>query len=175
MIRAVMAKLQLKSLSSQSQSANLMPKANSENRDVADHFANVLYSIPHGLRIARPVRQEDSIRLHLENVFGGSLRGDHIDFAVVVDEQAQNVLLDSVVVGHYAVSARFRLSVGFAHLLGPWRDGHFNRAFVPSVWLRAGDAAGEFLTGHAGQLLGFENQLFGGSAIGGDHAAQRPD
>jgi len=33
--------------------------------------------------------------------------------------------------------------------------------------------AGEFLAGHSRQLLGFEDQLFGRSAVGGDDAAER--
>src|SRR5260370_11056869 len=175
MIRAVMTELQLKGLPSQGQPANLMPKANPENWDVPDHFANVLDGVPHRLRVARTIRKKDSIRLHFQNVFGGSLSGHNIDFAVVVDEQAQDVLLDSVVVGHHTMSPRFRLCVRFAHLFGPRRNGNFDGAFIPPVRLRAGDAPGEFLPSHAGQLFGLENQLFGGSAIGGDHAAQCAD
>src|SRR5713226_1630904 len=173
MIRAVMPELQFKGLPSQGQPANLMPKANPENWDVPNHFANVLDGVPHRLRVAWAVGKKDSIRLHFQNVFGGSLRGHNIDFAVVVDEQAQDVLLDSVVVSNHAMPPRFRLCVRFAHLFGPRRNGHFDGAFIPPVGLRAGDAPGEFLPNHAGQLFGFENQLFGGSAIGGDHAAQR--
>src|SRR6266853_9873 len=173
MIRAVMTELQLKGLPSQSQPANLMPQANPENRDVPNHFANVLDGVPHRLRVAWAVRKKDSIRLHFQNVFGGSLSGHNIDFAVVVDEQAQDVLLDSVVVSHHPMPPRFRLGIRFAHLFGPRRNGNFDGAFIPPVRLRAGDAAGEFLPNHAGQLFGFENQLFGRSAIGGDHAAQR--
>ncbi len=61
----------------------------------------------------------------------------------------------------------------FTHLLGPRRSGQFNRALLPIVGFAAGDTAGEFLACHGGKLFGFENQLVGGSAIGGDHAAQR--
>ncbi len=174
-IRTVVAEFQLERFAAQRQSAQLVPQANSENRHAADELLNALHSVADRLRIARPVREEDPVRLHPQNVFGGSLRRHNVDFAVVVDKQAQNVLLDAVVVGHHAMSPRFRFGVGFAHLLRPGRERDFYGAFVPSVGLPAGDAAGEFLPSHAGQLLGFENQLFGGRSIRRDNAAQRAD
>src|SRR5258708_22638320 len=103
MIRAVMSELEFKGLSAQRQPANLMPKANPENRDAPDHFANVFDGISHWLRIARPVRKEDSVGLHRQNILGGGLRRDDVDFAVVVHEQPQYVLLDAIVVGHHTV------------------------------------------------------------------------
>src|SRR5260370_17042224 len=133
MIRAVMTELQLKGLPSQGQPANLMPKANPENWDVPNHFANVLDGVPHRLRVAWAVRKKDSIRLHFQNVFGGSLGGHNIDFAVVVDEQAQDVLLDSVVVSDDTMPPRFRLRIRFAHLSGPRQTPHFNTPFLPPI------------------------------------------
>src|SRR5713101_2103243 len=93
----------------------------------------------------------------------------------MVDQQAQNILFDPVVVGDNAMIPRLRLCVRFAHLFGPGRDGDLDGAFIPAVRLRAGDAAGEFLPGHAWQLLGFENQLFSGRSIRRYDAAQRAD
>ena len=69
----------------------------------------------------------------------------------------------------------FRLGVGLAHLLGPRRNCYFDGALFPAVGLAASDAAGEFLPRHAGQLLGFENQLLRGRAIGRNNAPQRTD
>ena len=111
MVGAVMAEFQFKGLPSQSQSANLMPKANPENRDVPDHFANVFNGVPHGLRIARSVRKEDTVGLHRQNVFGGGLRRHDVHLAIVVHEQPQNVLLNPVVIGDYAVFPRLGFRV----------------------------------------------------------------
>jgi len=41
--------------------------------------------------------------------------------------------------------------------------------------LLASYLTGEFLAGHHGQLLGFENQLIGGRAVSGNDSAQRPN
>ena len=83
MVRPVMAEFQFERLPAQGQPANLMPKANPENRDVADHFANVFDSVSHRFRIAWPVREEDAVRLHRQNVFCRSLRRHDVDFAIV--------------------------------------------------------------------------------------------
>jgi hypothetical protein len=65
------------------------------------------------------------------------------------------------------------LGIGLSHLFRPRRDGDLNGTFIPAIGFCAGDAASEFLAGHAGELLGFEDQLFRRSAVGRDHAAQR--
>ena len=64
------------------------------------------------------------------------------------------------------------MRVGFAHLFGPGRNGNFDGAFVPAVGFSAGDAAGQFLSGHSRKLFRFENQLLGGSAVGCNDAAE---
>jgi hypothetical protein len=67
------------------------------------------------------------------------------------------------------------LRIGLTHLLRPRRNRHLDRAFVPAVGFRAGHMARKLLAGHFGQLLGLENDLVGGRAVGRNDAAQRPD
>src|SRR5690349_8824472 len=94
---------------------------------------------------------------------------------MMIDEQAENVLLDAEVVGGDAKFGRFGISARLRHGFRPRRNGQLDGAFFPAISLLAADAAGEFLSGHDWQLLGFEDQLFRGSAIGGDDTAQRAD
>ena len=93
----------------------------------------------------------------------------------MIDQQTENVLLDTEIVGRDAKFGRVRTSAGLAHGFRPGRNREFNGAFCPAVSLFATDAAGKLLTSHDGQLLGFEDQLFGGRAVGGDHAAKSAD
>jgi len=94
---------------------------------------------------------------------------------MMIDEQAQNILLDAEIVGDYAKAAGFTAGSRFAHLLGPRRSGQINRAGVPHVLFCATHAAGQFLAGHAGDLFRLVNQLVRGCTVSGDHAAQRAD
>lgn len=94
---------------------------------------------------------------------------------MVIDQEAQNVLLDAEVVGHDLVAALAGLRTGFAHLLGPGRAGKVDGGFIPGVRLLAGNASGKLLSRHAGKLAGFEDELLGGSAVGRDDAAQCAD
>src|SRR5258708_27144029 len=100
-----------------------MSQANSKHGNVADELLDVFNGVVDGLRITGPVRKEDSIRLHRQNVFGRSLGRYDENFALVIDEQAKDVLFDAVVVGDDTMFARFRLRVGFAHMLAPGRSG----------------------------------------------------
>ncbi len=69
----------------------------------------------------------------------------------------------------------FPVGVRFAHLFGPGRNRDIHGTRIPPVRFRARDAAREFLAGHAGQLLGFENQLLRRRSIRRNHPAQRAD
>jgi hypothetical protein len=91
---------------------------------------------------------------------------------VVIDEKAQDILLDAKVVGCDTEFSSIRNSAGFAHGFRPRRNSELDGALFPAVGFFAGDAAGEFLAGHRGQLFGLEDQLLGGRAVGCDDAAQ---
>src|SRR6266481_9426284 len=175
MIRTVMAEFQLEGFSTERQAAQLVPQADSKHGNMANELLNIFHGVVDGFRIAGAVRKKHSVRFHFQDVFRGGLRGDDIDFALVIDEQAQNVLLDAVVVSDNTMFARLGVSVGFAHLLGPGRNGDLDGAFVPAVGFGASDAAGELLARHTGQLLGFKHKLLRRRTVGGNDAAKRTD
>ena len=89
----------------------------------------------------------------------------------MIEEQAQDVLLDAEIVGDHFEFVILGRRAGFAHLFRPRRSGKVDGTLLPIVCLDASDTAGEFLASHEGKLLGFEDELIGGRAIGGDHAA----
>jgi hypothetical protein len=91
----------------------------------------------------------------------------------MIDKKAQDILLDTEVVGSDAKFACVGNSAGLTHGFGPRRNGELDGAFLPAVGLFAGDVAGEFLAGHQWNLFRFMNQLVGGGAIGGYNSAKR--
>src|SRR5262245_64870120 len=84
MIRAVMPEFELKGFAAQREAAYLMPKANPKHRHLADEVAHVLNRVSHRFRISRPVRQEDTVRPHRKDVFGGSHGRHNADLTVMV-------------------------------------------------------------------------------------------
>src|ERR1700730_13646369 len=133
MIRAVVAELQLEGLAAQSQAAQLMAQANTENRDPPEQLANAFDGVGRWLGVAGAVRKKDAVGLHREHVVGRGLRGNDSDLTVVVDQQAQDVLLDAVIVGDHTEAARVGVGAGFARLLGPRGGREVDRASFPLV------------------------------------------
>src|SRR6266478_9277316 len=133
MIRTVMAEFQLEGFSTERQAAQLVPQANSKHGNMADELLNILHGVADGLRIAGAVRKKHPVRFHFQDVFGGGLRGDNENFALMIHKQTENVLLDAVVASDNTMFARLGVSVGFAHLLVPERNGALDGAFVPAV------------------------------------------
>src|SRR5579863_9023374 len=109
MIRAVMAKFQFECLAAEGQAAELVAEANAKDWDAPQQLTNVCDGVAYGLGIARAVREEDAMRFDREDVFGGSLRGDNGDITVVVNKEAQDILLDAEVVRDDTIAlSRFR-------------------------------------------------------------------
>jgi hypothetical protein len=94
---------------------------------------------------------------------------------MVIDEEAQNILLDAKVVRRDAEFSPVRNSTGLAHGFRPRRNRELDGTLFPPVGFFTGDAAGEFLASHHGQLFGFEDQLLGGCAVGCDDASESAD
>jgi hypothetical protein len=174
-IRTVVAEFQFKGFSAEGEAAQLVAEANAKHRDAPDELANIFDGVIDWLRIAWTVRKKHAIRTHAQDLFRCGLRGHDRNFAVMIHEQAQNILLDAEIVRDYAEGARFPAGPCFTHLLGPRRRRQINGAGVPHVRFCAANAAGQLLSGHAGQLLRFMNQLIRGRAVGRDDAAQRAD
>ena len=141
-IRAVVAKFQLEGFAAQGQAAQLVTEANAEYRDATDELANIFDSVINRLGIAGPIGKKHAIGTHFQDFFRCGLRRHDADFAVMIDEQAQNVLLNAEIISDYFEIARFPGGSGFAHLLGPGGSGQINRASVPHVLLGATHPAG---------------------------------
>ena len=63
MIRAVMAEFQFKGFAAESEAAELMAKADTENGDATKKFLNIFDGVADWLRIAGTVRKEHTVRL----------------------------------------------------------------------------------------------------------------
>src|SRR5271168_462406 len=173
MIGTVMAEFELEGFAAEGQAADLVTEADAEDGDATEQLFYVFDGIAHGFGIAGAVGEEDAVGAHGENVLGHGGGGNDRDLTLMIDEEAQNVLLDAEIVGDDAEFSSAGTGAGFIHLLGPRSGGQVDGGFLPVVALLAGDAAGELLSGHAGELLGFVDQLIGGGAVGGDDAAER--
>jgi len=155
MIGAVVAEFKFEGFSAEGQAANLVTEADAKDGDPAEQFFYVFDGVAHGLGIAGTVGEEDAIGAHGENVLGHGGCGDYDDLALMIDEEAQNILLDAEIVGHYAEFPSASTCSRFTHLLGPGSGCEVDGGFLPVVALFAGDTAGELLSGHAGELFGF--------------------
>src|SRR5688572_13114898 len=62
-------------------------------------FSDGRWRIIDGSGIAGSIRQKHAIRLELENLFGGRLRGNDGYTTIVLGEEPQDISLDPVVVG----------------------------------------------------------------------------
>ncbi len=180
-----MAEFQFECAAAESQAAQLVAQADSENRHAAEQLADICDGVGDRLGIAGAVREKNAVRLQRENIFGGSFRRNDGDVAAVIHEKAQNILLDAEIVGDDAIAraaARRGCSRGVRQ---PWlrrqraaRLTQRPRSIEPCVhsyFFARRDAAGEFLARHRGQRASFGDQFFGGSAVGCDDAAQRAD
>jgi hypothetical protein len=150
-------------------------EADTEDGDAAEELLNIFNGIADGFGITGTVRKENAIGLEFHDVLRGCLRGHDPDVAVVIDEKAQDILLDTEVVGSDAEFAGVGDAAGLSHGFGPRRNGELDGAFLPAVGFFAGDVAGEFLPGHQRNLFCFMDQLLGGRAVSGYKAAERAD
>ena len=93
-----MPKFQLESFPAERQAAQLMSQANSEHGHLAQQLPNIFDRVRSRLRIARPIRQEHAVRAQFHHIFCGSLCRHDNYFATVIDQQPQNILLNSEIV-----------------------------------------------------------------------------
>src|SRR5262249_47493876 len=91
--------LQLVGFTAQSQSENLMAKANPKNRLLPQHMTDALNRVFERLRIAWPIRQKDAFGLKRHHVFAGSRRRHDRDARATPREIAEDVRLDAEIVG----------------------------------------------------------------------------
>jgi hypothetical protein len=152
-----------------------MAEADAEDGDAAEKFLNIFDGVADGFGVAGAIRKENAVGLEIHDVLGGRLRRHDPDIAVMIDEKAQDILLDAEIVGGNAEFASVGNSSGLAHGFRPRRNGELDRAFFPAVGFLAGDVAREFLPGHQRNLFCFVDELVGGGAVGGNDSTQSAD
>src|ERR1035437_6358669 len=106
MISAVVAEFQLEGFPSERNAGELMSQADSENWLPSHQAPNVVHRIGAGLGIARPVRQEHAIGLQRQHVLRRGLRRYDRHLAAFSPQLAQDVLLDTEVIGDYVEASR---------------------------------------------------------------------
>src|SRR5215471_9384684 len=99
----MMAEFQLESLAAKGKPAKLMPEANPKNRYFSDELLDIFDRIADWLGIARSVRKKKAVGLQAQDFIGRSAGWHDPHFAVMIDEQPQDVLLDPVIESHNAV------------------------------------------------------------------------
>ncbi len=78
-----------------------MAQANTEYRNIGfEEGRDGIDSVIARCRVARSVRKEDAIRVHLQNLFSGSLRRYHRQAAAAVNQHAQDIALGTKIIGH---------------------------------------------------------------------------
>src|SRR5262249_21976851 len=132
-IRPVMPKFQLERFASKRQPAKLMPEANPKDGYLPNKLADCFDSVANRLRIAGSIREKYAVRLYSKCVFRSSLGRNHPNVAIMIHEQPQDVLLDSVIEGKNAVLVTLTLCVRLPHLFRPRRNRHLHRAFLPPI------------------------------------------
>jgi len=99
MVRTVMPELHLDRPRTRCERQQLVPETDPEGRNaLLEEAANRADRIVAGLRVARPVGQEDAVRCHRQHLGSGRLRRHHGQLAAARGEHAQDVALDAEVV-----------------------------------------------------------------------------
>ncbi len=73
LIAAVVTELELVGFAAERETHDLMAETNTEYRLFTDQFLHVFFCIRHGVGIARPVGEKNSVGIQGQNVFGGRL------------------------------------------------------------------------------------------------------
>src|SRR5271170_3432406 len=97
MIRAMMPEVELVGLTAERQPQQLMPEADAEHRLFAQNARDRSVSVRQRRRIARTVRQKNSVGIVREYLIRSRGRRNHVDAKTGRDQPPQNVQLDSVV------------------------------------------------------------------------------
>ena len=164
-----MAELQLESLAAERDAAQLMAQANPKNRHAAQQLLDILHGKGDRLGIAGPVRQKNTVGSHCQNIFGQRGRWDYRDGAPMINEHAQNVLLDAEIVGNdFEASFAGIFPAARALLMGRLRviRREWNRAALPVILLRASHLTRKFVPRHRRQRARFGDQSFGRRCVG---------
>src|ERR1041384_76519 len=157
LIAAMMAKRQFVSSATERQPHQLMAEADSKNRITTDWLSQIRNDSRKRLGIARTVRQPDSIRLQIDDVFRRSVRGNYRNAATKRSKVAKAVVLKTKVVGD-DVETRFVVSLRCVGMKQYRRSIRRSLSIGPHIGLFASDDRSEIESDH-----------FGGGASSIDH------
>src|SRR6266581_8112577 len=124
LIRAAMAKFQFECRSTKSEAENLMTKTNPEDWFLAYQIVHSFVCIIERRGITRTVGKKNSVRIESQYFLSGGGSGHHSHFETFLSKQAQNVLLNPVVVCSDSKADRWQgpcTSSVCRFLDGPWR------------------------------------------------------
>src|SRR5215469_4077200 len=99
MIGSAMAEFQFVRLAAERQAENLLAETDAENRLLADQLAYLANLTLERFGIARAVGEKNPIGIERQDVLGGRSRGHDRHASAGLHETAQNVPLDSVIIG----------------------------------------------------------------------------
>src|SRR5712691_6355825 len=101
MIRSAVSELEFVSFAAQRQSQYLMPQTDAKDGSASHQLAHLRGLELERLRIARTVREKHPVRLERKHILSYGPSGNHGDTAPGLHQKAQDVALDSVIVGHH--------------------------------------------------------------------------
>ena len=151
MVGTVVTKLHLERLAAGSQAHDLVTKADAEKRNATlEAFAGRFNGVSAGLGIAGAVRQEHAVGIHGEHFLYGRASRHNGKFNAAVNHQAQNIALDTEVIGHNLVGRVLKLLKARRAVVGGKRPG----AFLEFVRSLASDFACKISPYHRAPLSG---------------------
>mmetsp|Transcript_14066 Transcript_14066/g.24657 ORF Transcript_14066/g.24657 Transcript_14066/m.24657 type:complete len:230 (+) Transcript_14066:432-1121(+) len=99
-IRAMMTELELESLASKRLAKDLVSHTNTENGLLAEDGLGIINGVGSGGGITGTIAKEYTIRVHLKDLRGGIGGGDDGDAASKRSKTAEDILLDSEIIGN---------------------------------------------------------------------------
>ena len=101
LVTAAVPELELETSAAKGQSEKLMAEADSKDWRRPNQTLNLTHDSGQSGRITRTIRKEDAIRRESQNVVGGCPRRNHGNPTTQRTQVAENVVLDTEVIGDY--------------------------------------------------------------------------
>mmetsp|Transcript_22878 Transcript_22878/g.63221 ORF Transcript_22878/g.63221 Transcript_22878/m.63221 type:complete len:223 (+) Transcript_22878:973-1641(+) len=152
-VAAMVAELELEGRAAKGLPQDLVPHADAKHRLLSQNLLGVLHSIGCSRGVARAIREEHAVGVHLQHLRGGPVCRHHCDAAAKGGQAAQDVLLDAIIICHHV--ERFP---ALGSLCGGRELPLGIGALAPLIRLLAGHLSQEVLP-HNAPALGHANQL----------------
>ena len=162
LVASAVTELEFVGLSAGGVSQKLMTEANSKEGSAADEFTYFGMNIVEGRGVAGAVGEKDAVRAHGEDVFGRSGGGHDGDIETFLTEAAQDVALNTKIVGHDFVFGFGKIEIVAFDSLGDGRNGPWAGLALPMIGLVGGDLFDEVGAKHGvGIFCRVDGFLFG--------------